>query len=398
VRFSYQATDESGERIYQGYLEARDLREARIKLREMGLYPLSLAPERGGRRRRPGVGDLVLFAEQFASLVGAGVPLTQALTTLSLESPHPTLRFAAREVRARIEAGESLSEAMSHYPEAFPPMMVRLIAAGELGGFLEATLRRIAQYLDKSYELEQKVKTALMYPAFVILVVLAAVVVLLVVVVPVFARIYAMVGEELPLFTRALIGSATFLRQNGLYLLAGLAGAVYAFRAYYKTPAGAFVVDRWMLRLPVLGVILQKSGLARFGRTFAALYASGVHVLAGLEAARDLAGNAYMRAALEEVIEDVTKGQSLSQALAKHPDVFVPLFVRMVSVGEESGNLETMVEQAANHLEREVEYATKRLSAMIEPVLTVVVGAMLLGMALALYLPLFELPAKLIRR
>ncbi len=398
MRFSYQATDASGERIYQGYLEAKDLREARVKLREMGLYPLSLAPERGGRRRRPGVGDLVLFAEQFASLVGAGVPLTQALTTLSLESPHPTLRFAAREVRARIEAGESLSEAMSHYPEAFPPMMVRLVAAGELGGLLEPTLRRIARYLDRSYELEQKVKTALMYPAFVTLVVFAAVIVLLVVVVPVFARIYGAIGEELPLFTRALIGGATFLRQNGLYLLAGLAGVVYAFRAYYKTPAGAFAVDRWMLRLPLLGGILQKSGLARFGRTFAALYASGVHVLAGLEAARDLTGNAYMRAALEEVIEDVTKGQSLSQALAKHPDVFVPLFVRMVSVGEESGNLETMVEQAANHLEREVDYATKRLSAMIEPALTVVVGAMLLGMALALYLPLFELPAKLIRR
>ena len=398
MRFSYQATDASGERIYQGYLEAKDLREARVKLREMGLYPLSLAPERGGRRRRPGVGDLVLFAEQFASLVGAGVPLTQALTTLSLESPHPTLRYAAREVRARIEAGESLSEAMSHYPEAFPPMMVRLIAAGELGGLLEPTLRRIARYLDRSYELEQKVKTALMYPAFVTLVVFAAVIVLLVVVVPVFARIYSTIGEELPLFTRALIEGATFLRRNGLYLLVGLAGAAYAFRAYYKTPAGAFTVDRWLLRLPLLGGILQKSGLARFGRTFAALYASGVHVLAGLEAARDLTGNAYMRAALEEVLEDVTKGQSLSQALAKHPDVFVPLFVRMVSVGEESGNLETMVEQAANHLEREVDYATKRLSAMIEPALTVVVGAMLLGMALALYLPLFELPAKLIRR
>ena len=398
MRFSYQATDETGERVYQGYLEARDLREARVKLREMGLYPLSIAPERAGRRRRPGVGDLVLFAEQFASLVGAGVPLTQALTTLSLESPHPTLRFAAREVRARIEAGESLSEAMAHYPEAFPPMMVRLIAAGELGGFLEATLRRIAQYLDKSYELEQKVKTALMYPAFVILVVLAAVVAMLVLVVPVFARVYATIGEELPVFTQVLIATATFLRKNGLYLLAGLALAVFGFRAYYRTPGGAFAVDRWLLRLPLLGPVLQKSGLARFGRTFAALYASGVHVLAGLEAARDLTGNAYMRAALEEVIEDVTKGQSLSQALAKHPDVFVPLFVRMVSVGEEAGNLETMVEQAASHLEREVEYATKRLSAMIEPVLTVVVGILLLAMAVALYLPLFELPAKLIRR
>jgi len=366
VRFAYQATDETGERVYQGYLEARDLREARVKLREMGLYPLSIAPERAGRRRRPGVGDLVLFAEQFASLVGAGVPLTQALTTLSLESPHPTLRFAAREVRARIEAGESLSEAMAHYPEAFPPMMVRLIAAGELGGFLEATLRRIAQYLDKSYELEQKVKTALMYPAFVILVVLAAVVTMLVLVVPVFARIYATLGEELPVFTQVLIGTATFLRKNGLYLLGGLALAVFGFRAYYRTPGGAFAVDRWLLRLPLLGPVLQKSGLARFGRTFAALYASGVHVLAGLEAARDLTGNAYMRAA--------------------------------VSVGEEAGNLETMVEQAASHLEREVEYATKRLSAMIEPALTVVVGILLLAMAVALYLPLFELPAKLIRR
>ncbi len=398
MRFAYQATDETGERIYQGYLEAGSLREARIKLREMGLYPLSLTRERGGRRRRPGVAELVLFAEQFASLIAAGVPIVQALTTLSLESPHPTLRFAAREVRARVEAGESLAEAMGRYPEAFPPMMVRLVAAGELGGFLEVTLRRIAQYLDKSYELAQKVKTALMYPAFAVGVVVIAVVVLLVFVVPVFARIYSIAGKELPWATQVLLAVSGFLRSHGLEILVALAALAYAFRLYYRTPGGALAVDRTLIRLPLAGPILHKTGLARFARTLATLYASGVNVLAALEASRDLTGNAYMRAVIEEVIEDVTKGQGIAQAMAKHPRIFVPLFTRMVSVGEESGNLEAMIDQAADYLEREVEYATKRLSSMIEPVLTVVVGVLVFGMALALYLPLFELPTTLLRR
>ena len=398
MRFAYQATDERGERVYQGYLEAGSLREARVKLREMGLFPLSLTRERGGRRRRPGIAELVLFAEQFASLIAAGVPIAQALTTLSLESPHPTLRFAAREVRARVEAGASLSEAMGHYPEAFPPMMVRLVAAGELGGFLEVTLRRIAQYLDRSYELTQKVKTALLYPTFVVGVVVAAVILLLVFVVPVFARIYSIAGKALPWPTQLLLAVSGFLRHDWLWILLGLAALGYAFRAYYRTPGGALAVDRALLRLPLAGPILHKTGLARFARTLATLYASGVHVLAALEASRDLTGNAYMRATVEEVIEDVTKGQGIAQAMAKHPEVFVPLFTRMVSVGEESGNLEVMIDQAADHLEREVEHATKRLSSMIEPVLTVIVGILVFGMALALYLPLFELPATLIRR
>jgi len=398
VRFSYQATDLSGQRIYQGYLEADSLREARVKIREMGLYPLSITPERGGRRRRPGVADLVLFAEQFATLVGAGVPVVQALTTLSLESTHPTLSFATREVRSRVEAGESLSEAMSHYPEAFPPMMVRLVAAGELGGFLEVTLRRIATYLEKSYELTQKVRTALIYPAFVVAVVVVSVLAMLVFVVPVFAKIYAISGHQLPLATRLLVATSDFLRSKGPLVLA-LGGALaYGVRAYYRTPGGAFAIDRLVLRLPVVGQILRKTAVSRFARTLATLYASGVNVVAALEATRDLAGNAYIKAVVEEAIEDITKGQTLSQSLSKHPEVFVPLFTRMVSVGEESGNLEVMVDQAADHLEREVEHTTRRLSAMIEPVLTVFVGLLVLGIALALYLPLFELPTTMIRR
>jgi len=398
MRFSYQATDPEGEKLYQGFVEASSLAEARQKLRDMGLYPLSLSPARRVRRRRPRIGDLVLFAEQFASLIQAGVPLNQSLTTLSMQATDPTLKQALREVRARVEAGTSLSEAMRHYPEVFPPLMVRLVAAGELGGFLEVALSRIARYLDAAYTLQQEIKSALMYPVFVIFVVIAAVIGLLVFVVPVFARIYALAGKALPLPTQILLGISGFLRANGLWLLAALAAGAWAFISYARTPEGARVVGRWLVRLPIVGPLVHKNEIARFARTLASLYASGVNVVAALEAARDLVGNAFLRDAVDDVIEDVTKGLTLSQAMAKRAEIFLPLFVRMVGVGEESGQLDAMVDQAAGYIEREVSYSTKRLASMIEPVMTLVVGILVLGMALALYLPLFDLPQTLLRK
>ncbi len=399
MRFSYQATDASGTQLYQGTLEAASPREARLRLREMGLYPLRLHREPARRFvRRPSLGALALYTSQFATLVAAGVPITQALVTLAQQSPHPALQRATRGVRERIEAGESLASAMAHYPEVFPPLMRHLVAAGEAGGALEVTLARLAEYLERAEELNQKVRTALMYPAFVLAVVAVAIAVLLLVVIPVFAQLYSNAGSALPWPTQALIAASAFARTYGGLIALGLLLAGYALRAYHRTPAGAYRLDRLALRLPVLGPILHKAGLGRFGRTFATLYASGLPITQALEATRDLAGNAFIAHAVDEVLHSVTQGESLSAAMARHPEVFLPVFTRMSAVGETSGGLDAMLDQAARHLEREVDYAVKRLSASIEPALTVVLGAGILFVALALYLPLFDLPSILTRR
>ena len=397
MRFIYLASDESGTRTAEGIIEAESLQEARRRLREMGLFPLRLArAPRRRRQRRPGSGDLVLFMEQFATLVGAGVSLVQALHTLSLQSPHPTLRYAAQQVRTRIEGGSGLAEAMGELPEAFPPMVVRMVAAAELSGTLEETLRRIAGYLDTSFELQQKIRSAMTYPIFAIVIVLLSVVALLVVVVPVFKKLYASAGADLPGITLALLGISDAIRRHGGLILLAVAFAVWAFRRVYATPAGGYWVDRFLLGLPIVGALAHKSGLARFARTLATLYASGINILAALEAARDLAGNRYIATLIDDVQARISKGESLSQALAHEPEVFVPMFTRMVSIGEESGELDRMLDQVGHHIEREVDHTTKRLSSMIEPIMTVVLGVIVLFVALALYLPLFELPGKVI--
>jgi len=328
--------------------------------------------------------------------VGAGVSVTQALHTLSLESRHPLLKEAARGVRERVEGGEGLAQAMGQYPEVFPPLVRALVGAAEVGGALEVVLRRIAEYLDKSHDLREKVRTALLYPSFVVAVLVLVVAVLLLFVIPVFARLYGAAGAELPWPTRFLIGTSSFVRQNGFWLLLFLAGLVYFLRAYHQTPGGARLIDGLLLRFPLVGPILHKAAMARFARTLATLYEGGVLITQALEATRNTLGNAALAEALDRVLERVVRGESLSAAMGREP-LFLPILVRLALVGEEAGSLDQMLYQAAFHLEREVDYGVKRLSSSIEPALTVVLGGIMLVVALALYLPLFDL-SRILRR
>ncbi len=396
MRFLYEATDERGERVFRGVVEAESPQGARRRLREMGLYPLRL--ERVRRSPRGGVPlpELVLFMEEFATLVGAGVPVAQALYTLSLESRHPLLKEAARGVRERVEGGEGLAQAMESYPAVFPPLVRALVGAAEVGGALEVVLRRIAEYLDRSHDLREKVRTALLYPTFVVAVMGLAVAVLLLFVIPVFARLYGAAGAELPLPTRLLIGASLFARANLPWILLVLVGGLYLLRAYRRTPVGARVLDGLLLRLPLVGPVLHKAAIARFARTLATLYEGGVLITQALEATRDTLGNAALAEALDRVLERVVRGESLSAALAREP-LFPPILVRLTLVGEEAGSLERMLYQAAFHLEREVDHGVKRLSSSIEPALTVFLGGIMLLVALALYLPLFDL-SRILRR
>lgn len=390
LRFAYEATNPEGKEIYRGVVEATSVQEARLRIREMGLYPLRLTPANQQRLRKVPLPELVLFTEQLATMVRAGVPLVQAFHTLSLQAANPSLREALRGVRERIEVGQGLAQAMEQYPQVFPSLMRHLIAAGELGGALEVVLQRLAEYLDRSYELQEKTRTAMFYPGFVLGVLLLVVGVLLVVVIPVFSQLYRDAGVALPWPTQFLLLGSGFLRQNLVYVLMGILLVGYGLVLYRRTPAGAYWLDSLLLRIPILGPILLKVGLARLGRTLSTLYASGILITQALEASQKVVGNTALSAAIAEVQQIVQQGESLATALAREP-LFLPIFVRMVLVGEEAGQLEGTLNQISFHMEREVDYALKRLSSSIEPVLTLILGGVVLVVALALYLPLFDL-------
>ncbi|WP_018111514.1 type II secretion system F family protein [Thermus igniterrae] len=396
MRFFYEATDTKGERVYRGVLEAESPQGARRRLREMGLYPLRLERLRRPLRGRVPLPELVLFMEEFATLVEAGVPVTQALHTLSLESRHPLLKEAARGVRERVEGGEGLAQAMGHYPEVFPPLVRALVAAAEVGGALEVVLRRVAEYLDRSHDLREKVRTALLYPSFVLAVLVLVVAVLLLFVIPVFARLYGAAGVELPWPTRLILGASSLVREYGVWLLLVLLALGFFLRRFHQTPAGARLLDALLLRLPLVGPVLHKAAMARFARTLATLYEGGVLITQALEATRNVLGNAALAEALDRVLERVVRGESLSAAMSREP-LFLPIVVRLALVGEEAGSLDRMLYQVAFHLEREVDYGVKRLSSSLEPALTVLLGGIMLVVALALYLPLFDL-SRILRR
>jgi type IV pilus assembly protein PilC len=396
MRFFYEATDTKGERVYRGVLEAESPQGARRRLREMGLYPLRLERLRRPLRGRVPLPELVLFMEEFATLVEAGVPVAQALHTLSLESRHPLLKEAARGVRERVEGGEGLAQAMGHYPEVFPPLVRALVAAAEVGGALEVVLRRVAEYLDKSHDLREKVRTALLYPSFVLAVLVLVVAVLLLFVIPVFARLYGAAGVELPWPTRLILGASSLVREYGVWLLLVLLALGFFLRRFHQTPAGARLLDALLLRLPLVGPVLHKAAMARFARTLATLYEGGVLITQALEATRNVLGNAALAEALDRVLERVVRGESLSAAMSREP-LFLPIVVRLALVGEEAGSLDRMLYQVAFHLEREVDYGVKRLSSSLEPALTVLLGGIMLVVALALYLPLFDL-SRILRR
>lgn len=390
MRFLYEATDERGERVYRGVLEAENPQGARRRLLAMGLYPMRLERARRPSQRRVPLPEMVLFTEALATLVGAGVSVVQALHTLSLENRNPVLKEAARGVRERVEGGEGLAQAMGQYPGVFPPLLQALIAAAEVGGAMESVLRRIAEYLDKSHDLREKVRTALLYPTFVVAILVLVVLALLIFVIPVFARLYTAAGTELPLPTRLLIDTSFFLRHNGAWILLGLVGLFYLLRGFHRTPEGARLLDNLLLKLPLIGPILHKAAMARFARTLATLYKGGVPITQALEATRNVLGNAALSEAMDQVLQRVVRGESMSAAMDRQP-LFLPILARLVLVGEESGKLDATLYQVAFHLEREVDYGVKRLSSSLEPVLTVFLGVIILLVALALYLPLFDL-------
>lgn len=334
--------------------------------------------------------DIVIFTRQFATMVNAGLPLVQSLTILAQQTENAPLREVVKQVVYDIEAGNTLADALRKHPKAFSELYVNMVSAGEAGGILDTILNRLAVFLEKNDALVRKVKGAMVYPGVILSVAAGAIAILLIVVIPTFQSMFASVNMELPLPTRIVIGASNFLIGWWWALIAGIAGAVFLFRQYNSTPNGQRVVDGILLKAPVLGDVLRKSAVSRFTRTLGTMISSGVSILEGLEVTAKTAGNMVIHDAVMKSRASIAGGDTIAAPLAES-NVFPPMVISMVSVGEQTGGLDEMLTKIADFYDEEVDVAVSALLSLMEPVLIVVLGVVVGGMVVAMYLPIFDM-------
>jgi general secretion pathway protein F len=398
--FEYQALDARG-RAVKGVIDGDAERQVRGLLRERGLTPLAVNPIHEqptagapGRRRFAPRGisgnDLALLTRQFATLVRAGLTLEECLNALIEQSESARTRHVLAGVRGRMLEGQSLARSMAAFPQAFPDIYRVMIDAGEQSGRLIEVLERLADYTETRQALRQKVLLAFIYPALVTLVAITVVGLLLVYVVPQVTRVFTNTGQELPMVTRALITMSDAARASGLFWLIGLLGLTVGGVIALRNPAVRFRWHRQLLRLPVVGRLIRGINAARFADTLGILTASGIPLLPALQSAVPVVNNLPMRAAVEDALKQVREGGSLSRSLGK-AKLFPPLVVHLIASGEASGRLDAMLQRAAEAQARELENWVKALTALLEPVLILVMGAIVLFIVIAILLPIFEM-------
>jgi type IV pilus assembly protein PilC len=338
--------------------------------------------------------ELAIFVRQFSVMIDAGLPLVQCLEILGTQQENKTFAKILQQTRIDVEGGASLADAMRKHPKAFDDLFVNMIAAGEAGGILDTILKRLATYIEKAVKLKGQVKGAMVYPVAVIGIAGIVIAVILWKVIPTFAAMFEGLGAQLPLPTRIVIEASNwFVRLLPFLVVFGIA-FVFLFRKYYATHHGRRVVDRTVLKLPILGILMQKIAVARFCRTLATLMASGVPILDGLEITARTAGNAIIEDAIMAVRKGVESGLTVAQPL-KESGVFPPMVVQMIGVGEQTGALDAMLSKIADFYEEEVDQAVANLLTLMEPVMILFLGVTVGGIVISMYLPLFDLISKL---
>jgi type IV pilus assembly protein PilC len=339
---------------------------------------------------RVSVKDLGVFTRQFATMINAGLPMVQCLDILGRQTEKEFFRTSILQVTSDVEGGSTLGEALAKHPKIFSRLYVHMVEAGEAGGILDVIMNRLAVYLEKADALQRKIKGAMTYPTVVCVVALGATIFMLMFIIPTFARMFSDFGGQLPLPTKIVMGLSDFLRAYW-YIIAAAAGAgVFAFNRYYATSGGRRTIDKSLLNIPVLGMVIRKGAVARFTRTLGTLISSGVPILNGLEITARTAGNKIVEEAVMATRESISQGNTISEPL-KASGVFPPMVTQMISVGEQTGALDEMLEKIANFYDDEVDTAVDALTSVIEPAMIVVMGVIVGGMLVAMYLPMFKL-------
>src|SRR5215208_5679272 len=392
--FEYTARAQNGQ-IQKGQLDAASKDDVGAHLRKNRLILVSVreAPKQmkfsmGGPRVK--TRDVVIFTRQFATMINAGLPLVQSLNILAAQTENKTLADVTRAVVYDVESGNTLADAFSKHPKAFSSLYVNMVAAGEAGGILDTILLRLATFLEKNDALIRKVKGAMIYPGVIISVAAIAICILLVFVIPTFQTMFASANLELPLPTRVVIAMSHFLIGFWWAIIAGIAGLVFAIKSYYATAPGRLQIDALMLKAPVLGDVIRKSAVSRFTRTLGTLVSSGVSILEGLEITAKTAGNQVVHNAVMESRQSIAGGETIAAPLEKSK-VFPPMVISMIAVGEQTGGMDEMLTKIADFYDEEVDVAVSSLLSLMEPVMIVVLGVIVGGMVVAMYLPIFDM-------
>ena len=392
--FAYTARETATGRETRNTVEALTEQAAIAALLNRNLLVVEIREKIAKRGQTKGgkvaLNDLVVFTRQHATMIDAGIGVVQSLQALAEQTPNKVMRDTIRDLCTRVESGESFSEALARHPKAFNRLYVAMVSAGEKGGLLAEILSRLATYLENTERLRKKVKTALMYPTVVSVVAVVITVFLLVRVIPTFKEVYDGFGAKLPLPTEIMIGLSNLVKHYLLVLIILAAAAVWTWLWWIKTKAGREFWDKQRIKLPVFGSIAHKICLARFTRTLSSLVRSGVPILEVLQIVSQTVGNTVMEKAIKAAASDIERGEGISAALAKHP-VFPTMVVRMLSAGEQTGNIDTMLERVANFLDEEIDTTLSGLMSLIEPLLIVFLGVVIGGMVICMFLPIFNL-------
>jgi len=334
--------------------------------------------------------DVVIFTRQFATMIDAGLPLVQCLEILGNQQENPSFGEIIRKLRTDVEEGSTFADALRKHPKTFDNLFTNLVEAGETGGILDTILNRLAVYLEKAQALKAKIKSAMIYPITVITVAIVVVVFLLIFVIPTFASLFTGLGAPMPAPTRFVMGLSALLVKFGPFLAVGIGILIYLLKRYYATENGRRVIDAFLLKLPVFGDLITKASVARFTRTLGTLISSGVPILDGLEITARTSGNAIIELAVLEVRNSIKEGKTIAEPL-ELTEVFPSMVVQMISVGEQSGALDSMLAKIADFYEEEVDTAVENLTSLLEPMMIVFLGITVGGIVISMYLPIFSL-------
>ncbi|MDD5426821.1 MAG: type II secretion system F family protein [candidate division Zixibacteria bacterium] len=394
--FEYKGKTIAGAPV-QGTMKANKKEDLERILRQNRILVKSITKKAPDIQIKFGTGikkvDISRFTRQFATMIGAGLPMVQCLEILATQMENKELAKIVNQVRDGVQGGATLSDALSRHPKVFDQLYTNMVEAGEIGGALDAILVRLAVYREKADQLIRKVKGAMVYPSVVAVVATGVTIGMLVFIVPTFAKMFGGVGAELPTPTKIVLDISHFLKSNFLYMMIGTIGALVAFFWWKKTPGGALLFDKFLIRTPVFGNLVRKSSIARFSRTLGTLLSSGVSILEALEITAKTAGNLVVAKAINKSVLAIAEGDTITGPL-KETGVFPPMVTQMIGVGEKTGGLDEMLGKIADFYDEEVDEAVSALTSVIEPIIIVIMGAIIGGILIAMYLPMFDIIGK----
>ena len=394
--YLWQGQDRKGT-VQKGEIEAPDERTVQLQLRRMQIRPTKIKKKpkdlfENVSFLQPKVhsSDVVVFSRQFATMIGAGLPLIQCLDILQSQQENKTFKTILKDIKENVEGGSTLADALSKHSGTFDDLFVNMVSAGETGGILDTILERLSAFMEKAMKLKKQVKSAMTYPVIVLIIAVLVIGVILVFVIPVFEKMFADFGGALPAPTQLVVTLSRFVKGNILYMIGAIVIFVFAFKKFYSTENGRTLVDDYLLKLPVFGILLRKVAVAKFTRTLGTMVSSGVPILDALDIVVKTAGNKTVEGAIYNVRSAISEGRTMADPLAES-GVFPSMVCQMVAVGESTGALDSMLSKIADYYDDEVDAAVDSLTSMIEPFMMVFLGVTIGGLVISMYLPIFKM-------